>query len=101
MAAAARSGGGAGAAELRMQLEAHTRLSAQWHVKAAKLLERVCGLQQRSTSPGGHVPGFVSQPAQTSGIQSRAYPWMSDLIKGPRPLVRLTVEFSGLFYSNS
>ena len=32
---------GGAAAELRLQLQAHARLSAQWGAKAAKLLERV------------------------------------------------------------
>lgn len=53
MAGAARSGAPAEAAELRLQLEAHARLSAQWGAKASKLLERLRSLQQRSNSPGG------------------------------------------------
>ena len=49
VAAAAQGGAAVETAELRFQIEAHSRLSATWGVKAAKLLERILGLQHRSS----------------------------------------------------
>jgi hypothetical protein len=49
---AAKSGLPLDVAEAHLQLEAHGRLVAKWLSRAAKLLERVQGLRERSASPG-------------------------------------------------
>ena len=58
-----RSGRPLDVAEARLQLEAHGRLVAKWLARAAKLLERIQALRERSTSPGKSHPLPRHEPA--------------------------------------
>ena len=97
MAAAARGGGAAEAAELRLQLEAHARLSEQWGAKAAKLLERVLSLQQRSSGPGSCLTkqSIGLQLYQGSGLLKLGLLWEGSWI-GYIPLNALGKETDSL-----